>query len=130
MTLKEILTAALATPQGREVLSEVGRALITGEVDYKRLHWGRDAHGASLERLEVGGHATELGALSHIGYVTEKGGDPAATDYLHEFGGAREVRPGLFHFRAPLPTLAVRQGDLVILRGRSRYRVTSHGIEG
>lgn len=116
-TLLDIIRAA-ASPEGRRILGFMADQLNAGETNYEKLHWGRSGRPAIVEDLPTEGPLTHLGALSHIGYVTEKGGDRGPANYLHTFA-------------TPLPGLFVdATGQLRILRGRSKYRTSSHGIEG
>ena len=118
-SLADILEAC-ASPQGREILGFVAdqwKRKRSG-LSYEQLHWGREGKPTVVEEEPLAGPLTHLGALAQIGYVTEKGGDPGPTNYLHSFD-------------RPYPGLYVdANGLLRILRGRSRYRIGSHGIEG
>lgn len=130
MRFPDVLAQALANPQIRAALAGAAGELLRGQLDYQSLHWGEP--GAGPVALEVPGDAKRLvvlGALSRVGYVTSKGGE--RSEFVHMFGDLDEDGRHV----GPRPILAVgtyeggRQ-ELVILRGKSQYSVTRHGIEG
>lgn len=130
MSLPHVLGQALSNPALRSALASIAQELVAGQLEYKRLHWGDDGRGPVP--LEVPGDARQLvtlGALSRVGYITSKGGERA--EYVHVFGDLDEDGRHV----GPRPLLAVGTYDggrreLVILRGKSSYTVTRHGIEG
>jgi len=130
MSLPNVLVQALSNPQLRAALASAAGDLLRGQLDYKELHWGDDGSGPVA--LEVPGDAQRLvvlGALSRVGYITKKGGE--RSEFVHLFGDLDEEGRHI----GPRPILAVGTYDggrqeLVILRGKSQYTVTRHGIEG
>lgn len=130
MGLPDVLAQALANPQIRAALAGAAGELLRGQLEYQNLHWGEPGTGPVA--LEVPGDARRLvvlGALSRVGYITSKGGE--RSEFVHMFGDLDEEGRHV----GPRPILAVgtyeggRQ-ELVILRGKSQYSVTRHGIEG
>jgi len=100
-----------------EVLLEVARQLERGESSYRATHWGDQGPrtAALVELPDVSRGLVELGELVAVVYRTKKG--RTSSDWMHDFD-------------QPFPKLAYTRGgdDLVIVRGGSKYRVTSHGI--
>lgn len=130
MPLPHVLAQALSNPALRAALANAAGELLRGQLEYKELHWGDEGRGPVA--LEVPGDARRLvvlGALSRVGYLTSKGGERA--EFVHVFGDLDEDGRHV----GPRPILAVGTYDggrqeLVILRGKSQYSVTRHGIEG
>lgn len=127
MRIFDLLKAALSTPGGEKALAAFALRLLNGADEYRELHWGREAERGPMlaTRIDVDDDSSplvELGALHAVLYVTQKGGDPEPTGYVHQF-------------ERPTPLLCVEglhdaEPDLVIVRSRSKFRVNSHGIIG
>ena len=130
MRLPDVVAQVLSNPALRSALVDAAGELVGGAAEYRRLHWGTEGRGPM--RLDVPGEARRLvvlGALSRVGYITSKAGEQS--EFVHLFGDLDEDGRHI----GPRPVLAVGDYDggrreLVILRGRSRYTVTQHGIEG
>ena len=130
MNLPHALAQALANPALRSALANAAGELLRGQLEYENLHWGDKGTGPIA--LEVPGDARRLvvlGALSRIGYLTTKAGE--RSEFVHMFGDLDQDGRHV----GPRPILAVGTYDggrqeLVILRGKSQYTVTRHGIEG
>lgn len=115
--LKAILAVA-KSPEGLALLGRVAHDYATSRARYRAEHWGLDPARTDLATVRPAGQLASLGALAWVGYVTEKAGDDGPTLYEHDFA-------------TPLPLLCSTEShDLVILRGRSTYTITTHGIEG
>lgn len=118
----------------REIKGVVGRARELHE-SYKRLHWGDDGADTGVPFVgestaaDLGKGVVVLGELHAIEYLTFKGREQEASIYRHVFGNGGDLEPG-----EHLPILAVgpegRRKGLVIVRGPSRYDVTTRGIVG
>ncbi len=119
MAALDVLWAALKSPGGKRVLVQVAQQVIAGREKHEDLHWGREGQGATIIDVPDGDPIVALGALASVSYITQKGaGDRSPTEYVHTF-------------HTPLPWLYVNgDGELLIVRGRSRYRVNTHGIIG
>jgi hypothetical protein len=114
----DTIWAALRSPGGKAVLLRVAQQILEGKRDYQRMHWGRQGQGATTIDVSAARPFVQLGALTRVGYVTLKGVDREPTEYVHTF-------------RVALPLLYVTSdGELSIVRGRSKYKITSHGIVG
>ena len=130
MPLPHALSQALNSPALRTALVGIAQELLAGQAEYRRLHWGTEGSGPmALEVPDQPKRLVVLGALSRVGYLTTKAGERA--EFVHVFGDLDEDGRHV----GPRPVLAVgtyengRQ-ELVILRGKSQYSVTKHGIEG
>lgn len=130
----DAIARALQNPAARPILEAVARKLVRADDDFERLHWGAPdcTTSVTLTPPAPPDRLVSLGGLHAVEYLTTKGGDGQSL-YRHEFG--REVSRQVW--RGPRPVLAVgfydngsRQQELFIARGASRYRVTTHGIEG
>lgn len=110
-----------------------------GQKTYKRTHWGDVG---KQQSSWVGGipdpraGLTAMGHLFSISYVTRKGGDPKGQGqwpvYTHHFGvgGGTKRGPALDSLPILSFTTEERPSGLVVVRGKSRYSVTTRGIEG
>lgn len=126
-----------AMAQLRGIAQGFERQAASGQNAYRSTHWGEPGRQQSsfADAPDPRAGVTALGYLYSISYVTKKRGDPNAAGqwpiYTHPFGlvGGRKL-PKL----EELPVLAFTQEErpsgLVVIRGRSRYTVTSRGIEG
>ena len=139
----DALARALRNPAARPILEARAQRLVSEADDFTRLHWGaRDCTTTvSLTPPAMPDRLVSLGGLHAVEYFTEKGDDGPSL-YRHEFG--REVAPNVWHGPRPIlsvgfydgrdgsgsPVTARRSPELFIARGRSPYRVTTHGIEG
>jgi hypothetical protein len=90
------------------------------ESRYRQTHGGHDGWGrpplrsTAPDPREV---SIELGTLTRIAYLAAKNPDGRVEEFIHDF-------------ETPYPVLAFTSAGLVIVRDRSKYTVTSHGIEG
>lgn len=101
-------------------LSDMDRHIQRAAKAAERFHWGRPVRKLRAVRVPDAPRAlVKLGELVRVDYSTEKGDDDGPTTYYH-------------HFDPPYAVLALdpEAGELHIVRGRSRYRVTERGIEG
>lgn len=120
---RRLIARALELPDVRNALATYAKELLVGEKQFRELHWGRADEAFVSEQLpgRRNPHGlVRLGALSRIAYVTAKG-DDEDVEWVHTFSN-------------PFPWLCVatrpetKRRDLVIVRGRSSYDVTKHGI--
>lgn len=136
----DALSAALASPVLRPLLERAAARILgdaeqgeRGRADFERLHWGAKSQGLRLEELAPEpDRLVVLGDLSRVGYLTKKGRNEVE-EFVHVFGSEQVDGTHL----GPRPLLVVGFYDdeeepesLHILRARSDYRVTTHGIEG
>lgn len=127
------LVRTLSNPAARPLLEVALKRVFGVEDDYTRLHWGaKDCTTCvSLTPPESPDKLVSLGGLHAVEYFTTKGEEQAL--YRHEFGH-HDKKTGVWV--GPRPVLAVgfyengRTPELFIARGRSPFRVTTHGIEG
>jgi hypothetical protein len=98
-----------------------------GRKAYEKTHWGDRGEGRTFEvdAPDPRTGLTAMGELIAIEYRTKKGTKGSKRDiYRHVFEGGVGYRPILSF------TYDERPSGLVIVRGRSDYDVTAHGIEG
>lgn len=123
MGFRDAVTAALADPNLRPLLVKLARGLVDGAARSRDLHWDRESDDEAqlvevVDPRDVDPRALSyLGALSRVSYVATKGRRGEQTEYEHTFSN-------------PFPLLYADADELVIVRGRSRYRVKRHGIVG
>lgn len=88
------------------------------QAQYWRDHWGLagDFGPYVSSAPDPSGGVVLLGELVAVEYATEKG-DDGPSIYRHTF-------------ERSLPALTYCASGLVVVRARSRYRITSRGIEG
>ena len=114
----DTLRRAYHSPGGKLVLS-LAEQLLSGHKRYEAEHWGKKSRGARLvEAAESEGPLVLVGALSRVSYITQKGLDEEWVEYEHDFS---EPYPWLYH---------TPEGELVIVRGDSLYRMRDRGITG
>jgi hypothetical protein len=116
-----MIVRAAKHPAGQAILAKTAQQFLRGRSEGQRLHWGRSNEGedgAIIVDVGSEGPYVSLGALARVGYITQKGIDSEPTEYRHTF-------------QAPLPWLYKNgAGDLVIVRGVSKYSIKTHGIIG
>ena len=117
---RKIADAIARIPGAKRALAEYVDRIRAAHAGYRKLHWGDGGRDGVKHATvpDVSGGVVVLGRLVEVAYLTRK--DEVAI-YEHSF-------------RAPYPVLCVapdgsREG-LVVVRDRSRYTVTRHGIEG
>ena len=137
MSLRRFLDSAAAFAKNAdEFARHAGPAIAAGETlarslrgtpaaQYRAAHGGEEPAGVELVDIpDASSGLVELGELDAVLYWADKGDGPER--FVHDFGDehGRKVRA------LPLLCFARNGSGLVIARGASRYRVTSHGIEG
>jgi hypothetical protein len=129
-----VARSAIVTVLDRLTGSARVRAQSPAERDYERLHWGNRPRGPGglVPLPPAPDRMVKLGAVSRIGYITAKDGDEPE-EFIHCFG--REVERDVFEGARPLLVVGFyddepEREELFLLRGKSPYRVTTHGIEG
>ncbi len=130
LEIEQVVTALRATPAAIREASRFVEHLQAMQARFQELHWGREQatgrrpfYPAAAPDASEG--AIELGHLAEIGYLTRKGRDREPVLYVHRFETPRGRIDDL-----PILCEAANGSGLVIVRGRSRYTVTGHGIEG
>ncbi len=133
----DVLARILANPAARPVVEAAVRRVFGGNADdFERLHWGAEdctSCGVTLTPPAMPDKLVSLGALHAVEYYTTKGDEQAI--YRHPFG-RHDKKTGAW--LGPRPVLSVgfyapesaKPPELFIARGRSPYRITTHGIEG
>lgn len=123
MPTKRDIQRALNTAAGLgEIAGKLG-GLLGGSPStrYRESHGGHDGWGRPPLRSTAPNPRDEtlieMGTLTRIAYLAAKNPAGKVEEHWHDF-------------ESPYPVLCFTPAGLVIVRGDSRYTVTTHGIEG